>query len=60
MFHLSLTLTLFILMDYLMHMDTISRESSILYFKGLQVNMSVPQVWFYLKKNSADPDEMTH
>ena len=49
-------LTLFILMDYPIHIDTISMELSILYFKGSHVKisikccMSVPEDCFYLGK----------
>ena len=56
--------TLVILMDYPIHIDTISMELSILYFKGLPVKMSI--TWcnsvhedcVFILANSADPDEM--
>ena len=44
---LHLYLTLFIWMDFTLHIDSISMDLSILYFKGLS-------------NNSADPDEMAH
>ena len=52
-------LTLFILMDYPIHIDTISRDLFILYFKGLSVinYISVSEV-FFINANSADPDEI--
>ena len=34
-------LTLFILMDYPIHIDTISMGLSVSYFKGLQVKISI-------------------
>ena len=48
-------LTLFILMDYSVHIDTISMELSILYFKGFQVKVSIKNIsdnedCFYLSK----------
>ena len=33
-------LTFFILMDYLIHIDTVIMEFSVLYFKGLRVKIS--------------------
>ena len=57
MLHLSLTLSLLVLMDFPMYIDTISMESSILYFKGLQVKISVLKIGF-ISTNSADPEEM--
>ena len=49
----------FFLMFYPIHIDIISMELSILYFKGSQVKrcISVPEDCFILA-NSADPDEM--
>ena len=50
---------------YLVHVDKIGMESSILYFKGLLVRdfmewcVSVPESFFFLA-NSADLDEMPH
>ena len=44
---------LFILMDFPIHIDTISMEESILYFKGLSVKISmkwctsIPEDYFY-------------
>ena len=38
---LNLSLTLFSLMDYPIHIDTLSMELSILYFKGLPVKISI-------------------
>ena len=58
-----LTLTLFILMVYHLHIDTISMELSSLYFKGLPLKISIklcifaPEDCFFLT-NSADPDKM--
>ena len=58
-------LTLFILIDFPTHIDTISMGFSILYFKGLHVKnfefqyISVPEDIFTLA-NSADLDEMLH
>ena len=52
-------LTLFILMDFPLHIDTISMDLSILHFKGSQVelsNLSLKIV--FILANSADPDEM--
>ena len=37
----SVSVTLFILIDYLIHIDTISMELFILYFKGLPVKISI-------------------
>ena len=50
-------------MDYPIHIDTISMEWSILYFKGFSVNVYKNDVFTSLKivfilANSADPDEM--
>ena len=39
--YIHITLTLFILMDYLLHIDAISMDLSILYFKGSQVEISI-------------------
>ena len=53
-------------MDFPIHIDTISMDLSILYFKGhrskfLKIeHISVPEDCFYLMANSADPDEMPH
>ena len=54
---------LFILMDYPIHIDTISMELSISYFKGFSVKISINGVLLSLKivfilAYSADPDEM--
>ena len=38
-------LTLFILIDYLIHIDTISMELSILYFKGMPVKFLLNNVF---------------
>ena len=45
-------LTLCILMDCPIHIDTISMELPIVYFKGSQVDL--------IFANSADPDELQH
>ena len=60
--------TLFILIDYPIHIDTKSMELSILYFKWLRVKISINDVHVFLflkivfilssKQTSADPDEM--
>ena len=42
-------LTLFILMDYSILIDTISKELSILYFKGLLVKSSLDDVFLSMK-----------
>ena len=52
-------------MDYPIHIDTISMELSILYFKGLSVKISKNYAFLSLKivfilANSADHDEMPH
>ena len=50
------------MMDYPIHIDTISKESSILYVKGLPVKISIK--WFIslhiviVLANSADSDEI--
>ena len=53
---------LFILMDYPIHISTISMELFILYFKGSQVEIFKFSLFLSLKiffiANSADPDEM--
>ena len=52
------------LVDYPIHIDTISMELSILYFEGLLVKISIKfDIFLSLKivfilANSADPDEM--
>ena len=56
-------LTLFIQMDYPIPIDTITMELSIMYFKGLQVKISLKLYIFchqdcFIVSNSADPDEM--
>ena len=56
-------LTLFILIDYSIHIDTISMELSILFFKGFQVKISTKDVFLTMKivfilASSADPDEL--
>ena len=50
-------------MDYPIHIDTISMELSILYFKKLSVKLFLNDVFLFPKivfnfANSADPDEM--
>ena len=55
-------ITLFI-MDYHIHIDTISMELSILYFKGLLVLISLKRCISvtedcFILANTADPDEM--
>ena len=51
-------------MDFPIHIDTKSRQLSILHFNGLSVKISmkrcisVPKECFYLIANSADPDEI--
>ena len=49
-------LTLFILMNFPIYIDTISMDMSILYFTGSLVKISI----FFILANSADPDEMLH
>ena len=48
-------------MDYPIHIDA-NMDLSILYLKGLAIQISIkwwiPEDCFYLKANSADPDEM--
>ena len=56
-------LTLFILMDYSINIDTISMALSLLYFKGFQVKISIKDVFptmkiVFILASSADPDEM--
>ena len=51
------SLTPFILIDFPIHIDTISTNSSILYFKGSQIEISR---FFLLSANSADPDRQGH
>ena len=56
-------LTLFILMDYSIHIDTIGMELSILYFNGLLVNFSNDvflsrKTVFISLATIADPDEI--
>ena len=51
------------MIDYLKHIDTISMELSILYFKGFWSKFPLDYVFLSLKivfifANSADPDEM--
>ena len=52
-------------MDFLLHIDTISMELPIVYFKGSQEEFLNHDVFLSLKvvlflANSADPDEMQH
>ena len=59
----SVSSSLFILLDYPIHIDTISMELSILYLKGFSVQISINGIFLSLKivfilANSADPDEM--
>ena len=59
------TLTLCILMDFPIYIDTISMELPIVCFKGTQVNFRNYDVFLSLKfvlilANSADSDEMQH
>ena len=59
------SLTLCVLMDFPIQIDTISMGLPIMYFKGSQIEFSklecfsVPECCFNLA-NSADPDEMQH
>ena len=46
---LSVSSSLFILMEYPKHIDTISMELSILYFKGFSVKISINVVFLSLK-----------
>ena len=50
-------------MDFPIHINTISMDLSILYFKGTQVKITNFNTFLYLKiilANSADSDEMPH
>ena len=59
-----MAVTLFILTDYPIHIDTISMELSIFYSKGLPVKISIKRCisvnedCVLILANSADPDEM--
>ena len=62
--HSIATLTLCVLMDFPIHINTINMGLLIMYFKGLQVEFSY-DVFLSLNivlnlANSADPDEMQH
>ena len=54
--------TLFILIDYPIHVYTMSIELSILYFKGSQLKISIKRCnsikIVFIQANSKDPDEM--
>ena len=59
------SITNFILMDYPIHIDTISMCLSILYYKGshvkiYKVNLFLSPKIVFILANSADPDEMPH
>ena len=45
-------------MDYPIHIDTISIELSILYFKRLVVKILYKIMYVLILANNADPDEM--
>ena len=52
-------------MDYPIHIDTISMDFSIWYFKSLPVKIPLNDVFLspkivFILTNSADPDEMLH
>ena len=54
-------LTLCILMDFPIHIDTISMELPILYFYGSQVEVyKLPLKVVLILANCTDPDEMQH
>ena len=48
------------LMDFPIHIDTISTDLSILYFNGSHVKISKFLNIFFILANSADPDEIPH
>ena len=51
--HTEAYLTLFILMDYPIHIDAISMELSILYSKGLPVTISIKMMPFCPRQTSS-------
>ena len=53
-------LTLCIMMDFPIHIDTISIGLSIVYFKGSQVEFSPSLKVVLILAKSADPNEMQH
>ena len=50
--------TLFILVDFPVHVNRISMELFILYFNMSQIESS--KLWCFIIVNSEDPDEMPH